>query len=111
MVDKDTQGTTAADANIHAMLGTTMVNGVPVMQTPGEGILAMSKILGSAPLPVRIHFAQDYATPDHFLQPWNGFNWTSFDTYAHIWHDMFPAWSTIKAAYFNTKKVLNCECQ
>ncbi len=111
MVDFGTQGTNASDANIHAMLGTTDVNGTLVMQTPAEAQQQINQILETASLRVRLHTAQDMATPDHYLQPWNGFKWSSWDTYKHIWHDLFPSFGTIMEAYRNSKAELSCGCQ
>jgi hypothetical protein len=74
-VDFGSQGTSPADTNIHAMLGTTDANGQPSLQSPSDATQAINSILNNAPLYVALHTAQDAATPAHFLQPWNGFQW------------------------------------
>jgi hypothetical protein len=109
-VDFGSQGTSPADTNIHAMLGTTDASGQPSLQSPSDATQAINSILNNAPLYVALHTAQDAATPAHFLQPWNGFQW-NWTTAAHLWGDVFPSSSTVDKAYQNSKAVIGCECQ
>ena len=69
MADKGTQGTSASDTNIHAMLGVigTDSNGQSVYQTADQGLQAINNILATAPLPIAVHTSQDAATPLHYL--------------------------------------------
>jgi RHS repeat-associated protein len=109
-VDFGSQGTSPADTNIHAMLGTTDANGQPSLQSPADATQAINSILNNGPLYVALHTAQDAATPAHFLQPWNGFQW-NWTTAAHLWGDVFPSFSTVDKAYRNSKVEIGCGCQ
>jgi hypothetical protein len=108
-VDFGSQGTSPSDTNIHAMLGTTDANGQPSLQSPSDAMQAINSILNDAPLYVALHTAQDAATPAHFLQPWNGFQW-DWTTAAHLWGDVFPSSATVDKAQKNSMAVLGCGC-
>jgi hypothetical protein len=103
MVDKGTQNVTMGDANQHAMLGEN-VDGE--YQSAEQGLQAINDIIANAPLPTAIHAAQDAATPDHYLERWEG---PSLDlkTATHLINDTFPTLGTIKNAYNNTFDVLS----
>ena len=101
LVDVGTQGTTAADANIHAMLGTTDENGAPLRQTPADAATRIELIISTGPDYLAAHTAQDKAAAQHYLQPWFG-----RQTVGHIWHDAFPSLDELRKAYQGTREVL-----
>lgn len=103
MADVGTQTTAAADANIHAMLGT---NADGEYQSLAQGLQAINGIIANAPLPTATHATQDAATPDHYLAEWRGAGW-NLETVTHLLHDTFPSWDTISNAYNNTLDVLS----
>lgn len=105
LVDRGTQGTTAADANIHAMLGTTDSNGAAVLQTPTEAARRIELIIATGPDYLAAHTVQDKAATDHYLQPWSGFRW-DWSTAVHLWHDIVPSLRELENAYQGTRAVL-----
>jgi len=105
LVDRGTQGTSAADANIHAMLGTTDINGAAVLQTPAEAARRIELIIATGPDYLAAHTVQDKAAADHYLQPWFGFRW-DWATAVHLWHDTVPSLRELQNAYQGTRAVL-----
>lgn len=99
--DLGTQGTTATDANIHAMLGTIDSKGAPLLQTPADAAARIQLITSTGPDYLAAHTAQDKAAAHHYLQPWFG-----SQTIGHIWHDVFPSLSELRNAYQGTREVL-----
>jgi len=101
MVDLGTQGTTAEESNIHAMLGTTDANGAPLLQTRADAAARIQLIISTGPDYLAAHTAQDKAAGLHYLQPWFG-----SQTLAHMWHDALPSWSELRNAFQGTRGVL-----
>ena len=101
------QGRSAEVTMQHAMAG-ELPDGS--RQTNAQAIVATNAFIrdsiSNGNLAGAIHADQDLAAPKHGGQPWRGFglNW---ETAQHILGDIFPAWSTIRQAYQNTKGILD----
>ena len=108
-VDFGTQGTTAADSNIHAMVGTTGGQGQTDRQSVADAWQAILDIESSAPLNVALHTAQDSATPDHYLHSWHGAH-LDRATLLHLIHDTFPTDATVDMARSVTATIMDCAC-
>ena len=69
MVDVNTQGVSATQANQHAMLGE--INGkTHVYQTRDQGAASINNIISAGDIDVALHAVEDKAAPLHYLQEW-----------------------------------------
>lgn len=103
---KGSQGTDAANTNMHAMAGTKPDGTV---QTPAEARTATTQVVTNAieggDTAVAGHAVIDAAIPAHDGKEWKGFGLNG-TTVKHILGDLFPSPGTVKQAYENEKAVL-----
>jgi hypothetical protein len=100
------QGFDAVATAQHAMAG-VLPDGR--RQTPQDAISAANDFIQTnkncGNFAQAAHAAQDLATPGHAGQPWMGFGW-NWNTFLHVFGDLFPSPSVVIKAYRNTLGVL-----
>ena len=105
---KETQGTDADSANIHAMAGKLPSGRYQRSEEAIDATIEDINVRKGRLSPQSIHTSQDFATPAHCGIEWRKFHW-DMESFTHIFGDMFPSEEVRNEAYQNTSRILNGE--